>query len=197
MRDKQREETRRKLYLAALEVFRRDGFAGCRIDDIAQKAEVSRAAFYFHFPTKDDVLLELVREAEGPVAAALNELAATRTLDEVMQPVVGRTAKFWQNEPKLLVDALTTSLKHQTVVMADREAEPLRVLVAQHFKRVAERGELSQVIAPEVLADFFLTNCFAAMLAWSSTPTQPLEAMLQGVIQLFLSGAGGPNRVKA
>ena len=189
MRDKQREETRRKLYLAALEVFRRDGFSGCRIDDIAQKAEVSRAAFYFHFPTKDDVLLELVREAQAPIAAALTELPAETSLERALEVIVEAMSKFWEKEPKLLVDALTTSLRHHAMVM-DREAEPVRLLAAGYFQRAAEKGELSKVIAPEVLSDFFLVNCFTTMLAWSANPSgMTLDAMLKGVIQLFLHGA--------
>ena len=35
LRDQRREQTRRRLYEAALEVFRRDEVASCRIDDIA------------------------------------------------------------------------------------------------------------------------------------------------------------------
>ena len=143
MRDKQREETRRKLYIAALEIFRRDGFTGCRIDDIAQKAEVSRAAFYFHFPTKDDVLLELVREAEAPVAHALAELAPDAGLDRALEVIVETTARFWENEPKLIVDALTTSLKHHASVMPAREAEPVRRGATAHFKRAADTARRS------------------------------------------------------
>ena len=192
MRDKQREETRRKLYLAALEIFRRDGFNSCRIDDIAQKAEVSRAAFYFHFPAKEDVLLELVREAEGPVAIALNELSPDAPLEKALEVIVETTAKFWEKEPRLLVDSLTISLKNHASVLADREAEPVRLVTTGYFKRAAEKGELSNFIAPEVLADFFLVNCFAAMLAWSANPNNmPLDFMLKGVIHLFLSGARG------
>lgn len=190
MREKQREETRRKLYRAALEVFRRDGFSGCRIDDIAQKAEVSRAAFYFHYPTKDQVLLELVRDAQAPVFEALSALPADARLEQVLGLFVEVTAKFWHNEPTLLVDALTTSLRHQTQVMHDREAEPVRTLATGYFKKAAERGELSTFVAPEVLADFFLVNCFSAMLAWAgNTNGQTLEVVLKGVIHLFMSGA--------
>ena len=56
-RDRQREETRRRIYLAALDVFRRTGVAPAHIDDIAGAAGVSRASFYFHFPTKEHVLV--------------------------------------------------------------------------------------------------------------------------------------------
>src|SRR3982751_753317 len=84
VRDKQREETRRRIYLAALEIFRRDGVAQCRIEDIANKSEVSRGAFYFHFPTKDDVLIELLRESQKPMAAALLELPNGAPLEDVL-----------------------------------------------------------------------------------------------------------------
>src|SRR5205085_7825923 len=57
-RDLQREETRHKLYEAALEVFRRDGVAAARIDDITRAVGTSRGTFYFHFPTKEHVLVE-------------------------------------------------------------------------------------------------------------------------------------------
>lgn len=191
VRDKQREETRRKLYLAALEVFRRDGFTSCRIDDIAQRAEVSRAAFYFHFPAKDDVLIELVREAEAPVAHALSELPVDASLEHVLTVMVEKTAAFWQNEPKLVVDALTTSLRAHAIDLSNRETELMRRVAAPFFKRAAERGELSDVVPPEVLGDFFLVNVCAAMLAWpGNADAMPLEVMLKGVVHLFLSGAG-------
>ena len=84
VRDRQREETRRRLYVAALQVFRRDGVGNCRIDDIAKIAEVSRAAFYFHFPTKDDVLIELLRESEKPISEAIAALKNDTPVDKVL-----------------------------------------------------------------------------------------------------------------
>src|SRR5690606_227101 len=63
-RDRQREETHRRLFETALDLFRRDGIEAASIEEIANRAGVSRGTFYFHFPTKDDVLLELIAEKE-------------------------------------------------------------------------------------------------------------------------------------
>ena len=152
MRDKQREETRRRIYRAALEVFRRDTVAGCRIDDIAAKAEVSRGAFYFHFPTKDDVLIELLREGERPVADAISELPLETSLEQVLEAIGLSLARFWENERTLLPDVAVVALK-LTAVVIDRSAEPVREALAKRFLLAAERGELSGVLPPEVLPE--------------------------------------------
>jgi AcrR family transcriptional regulator len=189
MRDKQREETRRRIYRAALEIFRRDTVAGCRIDDIASRAEVSRGAFYFHFPTKDDVLIELLREGERPVADAINDLPQNASLAAVLEAIGLSLAKFWENERTLLPDVATVALK-LTAVVIDRSAEPVREALAKRFLLAAERGELSAVLPPEVLSDFFLANTLSAMLAWCAQPELGLPFVLGGVCQLFLHGAG-------
>jgi AcrR family transcriptional regulator len=190
VRDKQREETRRRIYLAALDIFRRDGVAQCRIEDIAQKSEVSRGAFYFHFPTKDDVLMELLRESQKPMAAALTELPPDAPLERVLETLSTTMAEFWMNDSKLLPEVASVALKMNPVLM-DREGIPVRELLGNLFSAAATRGQLSDVLPPEVLADFYLSNALAAMMAWCANPILPLEVVLKGVSQLFMTGARG------
>jgi AcrR family transcriptional regulator len=194
VRDKQREETRRKLYQAAVEIFIRDGVANCRIEDIALKAEVSRAAFYFHFPSKDDVLLELLREAEQPTLEAINALPPDAPIRAVFDTLIKHTAGFWavEGRSRLLVEMFGVSMR-RTTILNDREAEVIRAAVGKRFELAAKRNELSPVVPPEVLADFFLLNIFAAMASWSVQPIMPLADMLNGVTMLFMNGAKPPG----
>lgn len=192
MREKQREETRRRVYLAALHVFRESGVAACRIDDIAQRAEVSRGAFYFHFPTKDDVLVELLRESEDPVSKSIVELPLDAPFEKVLGSVASAMADFWKHEPKLLPEVATVALRNSAVVH-DREAEPVRSLMGERFRLAAARGELAEMLPADVLSDFFLANSLAAMVAWCASPGLNLEVVMQGVVQLFLQGAAGPK----
>lgn len=192
MRDKQREETRRKLYNAALEVFRRDGMDKCRIEDIAQIAEVSRAAFYFHFPSKDDVLLELLQQSEVPVIDAITALPDDAPLETLLNAITDAMSAFWQTEPKLVLDVFAVTLR-RTQVVTDREAVQARAVVGRRFQALAERGELSPLVPSEALADFFLLSCMAAMASWSSSAFMPLGDLLRGMSMLFLNGARGPG----
>jgi AcrR family transcriptional regulator len=193
VRERQREETRKKLYHAAIEVFCRDGVDACRIEDIALLAEVSRAAFYFHFPTKDDVLHELTLTSEAPIIEALGQLGPGAPLDETFAVLVKGLAEFWQmgDRKKLLIDVFATALRRLRTLAEDREAEPMRSIVGTRFRLASERGELSPMIPPEVIADFFLLNVLAALASWGVSPTLPLEQVLNGVVMLFMNGAKG------
>lgn len=60
-RFEQRKATRAKLIDAALSLFSTSGYEHATIDDISREAGYSKGAYYFHFSTKDDILLELLR----------------------------------------------------------------------------------------------------------------------------------------
>lgn len=60
-RFEQRKATRAKLVDAALKLFATSGYEHATVDDISQEAGYSKGAYYFHFSTKDDILLELLR----------------------------------------------------------------------------------------------------------------------------------------
>jgi len=58
---RQREKTRHKIIEAANYVFARNSYIGASIDDIAQRAGISRATFYKHFSTKLDVASAILK----------------------------------------------------------------------------------------------------------------------------------------
>lgn len=191
VRERQRAETRRKLYHAALEVFCRDGVESCRIEDIAHKAEVSRAAFYFHFPTKDDVLFELLRESEHPIEEALARLPDDGPMDALFETFTTAMAEFWSQgeRRKLIVELFAAQMRRLRAIAADPDGEPIRKVFARRFRLAAERGTLTKQIPPEMLADFYLLNSLTAMASWSAQSTVPLTDTLRGVSSLFLQGA--------
>ncbi|NJK31778.1 MAG: TetR family transcriptional regulator [Deltaproteobacteria bacterium] len=83
-REEQRRQTRRRIYECALAIFRRDGVVACRTEDIANAAGISRGSFYFHFPTKEHVLLERMRETEDEIRAVIEQLPAEVGIDRVL-----------------------------------------------------------------------------------------------------------------
>ncbi len=61
----QRQETYERILSAALDLFVSRGFEGVSVDEIAEAAGVTKGAIYFHFATKDDVLLALLDQVES------------------------------------------------------------------------------------------------------------------------------------
>src|SRR5579871_4327217 len=53
-------ETRERVFRAAAELFEERGYQAATIDEIARRAQVAKSTFFFHFPTKDAIVTELV-----------------------------------------------------------------------------------------------------------------------------------------
>jgi AcrR family transcriptional regulator len=58
---------------AGFRVMRRNGYADASMADILEEASISSRAFYRHFPSKDDLLLALLRREAGRVSAQLDD----------------------------------------------------------------------------------------------------------------------------
>lgn len=188
-RDEQRERTRRRLYECALEVFRRDGVASCRIDDIASAAGVSRGSFYFHFPTKEHVLLERMRETEGVICDAIDALPPGASLTAVLATLNEQLAAIWEPDPQLLPDVTGAALRLVATTMEDRESTRLRRVLASRFAAAVERREVEARVPAEMLGDLYLGHMLAALLAWHGNRSLALRATLDAATDLFWNGA--------
>ena len=83
LRERKKAKTRASIREHALRLFREQGYAGTRVEQIAEAAEVSPATFYRYFPTKEDVVLQddmdvLTLEALEEQPPGLSPLAAVR-----------------------------------------------------------------------------------------------------------------------
>ncbi len=67
-----RQDTRRRLLVSAREVFGQRGFGGASLDEIAERAGLTRGALYYNFPGgKDDLFLALFEERTDERATAI------------------------------------------------------------------------------------------------------------------------------
>jgi AcrR family transcriptional regulator len=76
MASERREQTKRKLIRAAIDVIARDGFHAASVDAIAAKAGFSIGALYSNFGAKDDLFFAVFDEHVSWFEAQLTEAAA-------------------------------------------------------------------------------------------------------------------------
>jgi AcrR family transcriptional regulator len=210
-RERQREDTRQRIYGAAMEIFRRDGFEIARVDDVAKAAGVSHGTFYFHFATKDEVLIQCLRASEVRVVAAIDALPAGAPLIAVLDAASAAVAQEWEGDPKLFPDVAMVAMRYlfrgHVAQIATTGPAPVKpppipgvepqsltsAALAQRFGAAADRGELSRLLPAEVLASLCLLNLFAGTLSWCADPSvRPLGVTLAGMSRLFLDGVRGP-----
>ena len=58
-RERKKDETRRRIFLAAVDLFREKGYEHTTVDDITEKADVGKGTFFNYFPRKTEVLAYL------------------------------------------------------------------------------------------------------------------------------------------
>jgi AcrR family transcriptional regulator len=189
-RTAQKEATRAHLFDVAMRLFEKQGYDAVNIDDIVQASGVARGTFYFHFATKEDVLFEAVRRGENEIAMRMASVAE-RPFRQVLVATCQGFAAAWGNRRELLVQAGMVGLGRTIRSASARDQEPLRLELVRHVERALAKGELRSTLPPQILADVFLLNVFAALMAWAPVGEPSLDVVMPGVIDLFLRGAEG------
>ncbi len=83
------EDTRKRIYEAALELFRENGFEQTTMRDIAQKAGVALGAAYYYFASKEAIVLAFYHEMqEGSHEAVLENMRGQKKLKERLRGVL-------------------------------------------------------------------------------------------------------------
>lgn len=193
-RDRQREETRKRVREAALEVIRRDGLSDARVDEMARLAGVSRGTVYFHYPTKEHVVAEVLGEAESRIAAALRELPRQTPISAVLEAFCAAFTREWEREAPLFPSVAAVAVRDSATTIRSREQGTVHGALAARFKTAAERGELTDTMRARVLANAFLMNVLTATLGWATHPRPRLATVLEDAVHIFLDGARTPRR---
>lgn len=79
------QETKKKIFLAAKNILKRDGYEALSIKNICEEAGVSNGSFYHHFKTKDDLLSYYIEE-QPSISPSILELPSCK--DDVRNAIV-------------------------------------------------------------------------------------------------------------
>ena len=80
--DSRRTDTRDRALAVALELFARRGYTATSLREIAEQLGVTKAALYFHFRTKEEILTAIMRGYLDGIAELADEAAAKRPLSD-------------------------------------------------------------------------------------------------------------------
>jgi AcrR family transcriptional regulator len=164
-REAQRRRTRARVLDAAIVEFQRSGTNSADIKAIVEAAGVSRSTFYFHFPTKEHVLLELIRQDEAQLAEELSRFLDTphdlpAVLDEIIKLVLA-LEKQWGS--RLFRDVLGLYFSATKPEEEQWGQHPTYVLLAAEIERSRHRGELYDDVEAYHSAAFFLVGLYALL----------------------------------
>ncbi len=187
-REQKRLETRERIYAAALAEFREAGFQKAQIDRIVERAGVARGTFYFHFPTKEHVLLELQRRAETNITERIAESPRrAESLSDYLHQVVDVINSDRLEDPELQREMLAMYVREPRAGFVEPMREPLMVELIDFFHECAERGELRDDLAPEELVGIFMRSLFGWM-AINVERADEEDSTLNDFVDIFVRG---------
>jgi AcrR family transcriptional regulator len=172
-RETKRLQTRERLMGAAIAEFKRAGMAEADVGAIVAAAGVAHGTFFFHFPTKEHVLLELEQREEERIAKQLARSTGSAhdlssTLGEAVRLVMGLERRLGA---VLFKDFLALHFS-QTRPADESRQHPVIVEVGQEIERAQKQGGVDPDVNPMNSAVFFLLGLYALLTTTHDWPGQ-------------------------
>lgn len=196
-------DTRQAIIKAALELWGERGYEtgvdDTTAEEIAARAGVAKATFYFHFARKDDILLEtgwLTAKVfyEDALKALMQGGSAENRIDSVIDNVTVKLCRRIERVPHL---ALRRILQAQGTIRADpphrRVEDPDHFGFQRGFAVIVlhaqQNGELPQVVSPDTLGLMFEAELMAVLRDWAHQGDIDLLSTLRERFAVLLAGA--------
>ena len=182
-------DTRERILDVALDLFSDQGYDGTSLREIADRLDVTKAALYYHFESKDDILLALHMRLHEFGREALLKMAE-------QEPV---TLKQWGELLDEVVDAMLAQRK--LFLMHERNQAALEKLHradhdAEHedlqnqFRRVLADTRIPLEDRVRMAASFgvLFSGLFLSGEAFASTTNEELGGLLRRILRDVLGG---------
>jgi AcrR family transcriptional regulator len=184
---RRKQESRRKLMLAARKLFVERGYHDTRPQDISREAGVGHGTFYLHFEDKLDCFIAFTEEAANELDAVLQaHLVGKGTLEEVVREILVATSEYTLVNPGVLAAALTDVSVLWKGDMG-RKAPATRwaegwTAVLEELKRV---GQVSADVDTR-LAGYLIVGAIKQGGAYASRDHLDVSAYIDNVTTLFI-----------
>jgi AcrR family transcriptional regulator len=203
-RERKKRALRARIYEAATHLFIEKGYEETTIDEITDAADVGRATFFNHYPSKEAILHEIAREAiayarrtfdrefhrkPAPIADKI-----TRSLQDFAR-VVERNPKYYQN---VFLDVMRSQAGFAG---ANRDTgDHLIDALAEHLRAEQRSGELDPGCDPAQLAEMLTgVYMYTILSGIHHGLAYSLVERMRTAVEIFLRGcaAGRTRRPRA
>jgi AcrR family transcriptional regulator len=160
----QAEETKNRIYGAAIKLMDKKGFEGMTIVDISKAAGISVGAFYHYFTTKHDILAEIFQRADVYFSTVVaQELRASRK---------SSAAKILSYFDSYVDFNLGTGIKTMQQLYTPKtkffvkKGRPMQAVLKELMEEGQGRGELTSDVSPDALVTFLFTFARGIVYEW-------------------------------
>jgi AcrR family transcriptional regulator len=193
-RARKKERTRQEIFSAAMDLFAARGFDAVTIEAICESADVARATFFLHFPTKASLLHEWNCQVAAEFSARLREPRGS-AVDE-LRGLVEHISQRLLAQADVMAAMLREFFATPQSVLAARVAVPdLHVLFEAIVRRGQARGELRRSVDPRLAVAVVLSTSAAILSGQVWKPGElPAEQMHAQFFEVVFHGLTGDSK---
>jgi AcrR family transcriptional regulator len=187
-RARKKERTRREIYDAALALFERQGFDAVTVEAICEAADVARATFFLHFPTKAALLYELSDRVAQEFAAGPRDAGASAA-DELRDLVDAMIERLVAHAGVMTAMVREFFANPEAIQAAHARGREFPDRVEAIVRRGQARGEFRRGIDPR-LASAVVLSTAGAILSGNvfAEGELPVEAIRDQFFQVIFGG---------
>jgi AcrR family transcriptional regulator len=187
-RETRRLQTRERILGAAIAEFKAAGMSGADVNAIATAAGVAHGTFFFHFPSKEHVLLELESREEARMADAFSRFLdgthdLVTALNEAVQLVTGLEHRLG---PLLFKELLALHFSPTRPTKDEWTDHPMIVLLVREIERARGDGEVHPAVDAFYSAAFFLLGVYGVLTTTGDSANR--DTMLAKLVDTAVRG---------
>jgi TetR/AcrR family transcriptional regulator, fatty acid metabolism regulator protein len=163
-------DRRRQILDAAVRVFARQGFHGCRVSDIADEAGVAYGLVYHYFRSKEEVLDTLFLERWDVLVATIAEVAQREDMEprEQLYAIASFIVDSYRHDPELM-KVIIVEVTRAANSFGRTHLEKIREAydgIAGIVERAQADGTFKDDVAPNFAAMAFYGAMEQVLTAW-------------------------------
>lgn len=154
------ELTRQAILDAAREIFTKKGYSDTTIGDLAEKAEITKGAIYWHFESKADLYHKMLEQSFSGYVSMMEHILAEKTsplakIRKMLIQAIIASAEDEQFKVATTLILLRTEITEELKPVIDDIAEfnaQLRSNVASLIRQGIEQGDVDPGVDPDIAA---------------------------------------------
>jgi len=188
--ERKKKMTRQKIIDVALALFSRQGFDNTTMEQIAAEADVARKTLYNHFPVKEAIAGEYVKQISKELAqetfSSLQRLPDTRSR---LLAALNNAYGWVKFNPEITRIVLAYRFKYIYQAGAEAEKTGTQQVLAEILRAGQQAGEIKSDISVELMATYL--DMLRGVMAWewvNDTESFELSDRIARLVDMVLYG---------